>query len=227
MFEELVRRSDVVIEGLRPGSLDRRGLGYGRLRKVKSNLVFVSISGFGQNGPYRDVASHGPAFEAYAGLADPVMGEDGLPRVPLGKGGIGIQAAPLLGALGTLAALTRARSTGEGCYLDVAESDGATYWNALHLDDVADDRFRERRHLPYRGARFALPEGESDIFEQGARCQYYETSDGRYLIFMALERKFFENFAAAIDRPDLLDISTSSSRVRPRIREYRAAEGAH
>ena len=53
VFEELVRRSDVVIEGLRPGSLDRRGLGYGRLRKVKSNLVFVSISGFGQNGPYR------------------------------------------------------------------------------------------------------------------------------------------------------------------------------
>ena len=82
--------------------------------------------------------------------------------MPLGKGGIGIQAAPLLGALGTLAALTRARSTGEGCYLDVAESDGATYWNALHLDDVADDRFRERRHLPYRGARFALPE-ESQI----------------------------------------------------------------
>jgi crotonobetainyl-CoA:carnitine CoA-transferase CaiB-like acyl-CoA transferase len=210
VFEELVGRSDIVIEGLRPGSLERRGVGYARLREIKPNLVFVSISGFGQHGPYRDVASHGPAFEAFAGLADPTRSEDGLPRVPLGKGGVGIQAAPLLGALGTLAALIRARSTGEGCYLDVAESDGATYWNALNLDDAADDRFRTQRKMPYRGPRFQLPDGVSDLFEQGARCQYYQTADDRYLIFMALERKFFENFANAIDRPDLLQMSRST-----------------
>jgi crotonobetainyl-CoA:carnitine CoA-transferase CaiB-like acyl-CoA transferase len=210
VFEELVCRSDIVIEGLRPGSLERRGVGYARLREIKPSLVFVSICGFGQHGPYRDVASHGPAFEAFAGLADPITSGDGLPRVPLGKGGVGIQAAPLLGALGTLAALIRARSTGAGCYLDVAESDGATYWNALNLDDAADDRFRTQRNMPDRGRRFELPEGVSELFERGARCQYYQTADDRYLIFMALERKFFENFVNAIDRPDLLRISRST-----------------
>jgi crotonobetainyl-CoA:carnitine CoA-transferase CaiB-like acyl-CoA transferase len=210
VFEELVRHADVVIEGLRPGALDRRGVGYERVKQLNPRAVFVSISGFGQFGPYRDIASHGPAFEAYAGLAEPVTGRDGRPRVPAGRGGVGIQVAPLVGALATLAGLLRARSTGHGSRIDVAESDGAAYWNALTIEAAAEDRERARRGVPPVAPPFGLPDAGTDIFEEGTRCQYYETADHRYVIFMALEAKFFENFASAIGREDLLTLSRAT-----------------
>jgi crotonobetainyl-CoA:carnitine CoA-transferase CaiB-like acyl-CoA transferase len=210
LFEDLVRGADIVIEGLRPGALARRGVGYERLREVNPSVVFVSISGFGQDGPYRDMASHGPAFEAYAGLAPPGRSANGLPRIPPSAGGVGIKAAPLLGALAALAAVIRARATGEGCAIDVAEADAAVYWNAQAVDDAADARWRRTRGKEGPAPPFGLPDTDADLFERATRCQYYETADGRYLIFMALERKFLENFARAVDRPDLLAMSRSN-----------------
>jgi crotonobetainyl-CoA:carnitine CoA-transferase CaiB-like acyl-CoA transferase len=209
IFEELVSRSHVVIEGLRPGSLDRRGVGYTRLREINPKLVFLSLSGFGQTGPYRSLASHGPGFEAYAGLAPPAVSQNGMPRIPKLKGPpVGIQLGPLVGAFAVLAAVIRSYTTGEGCYLDVAEGDVAAYWRAESIDEAADERFRQEQGIVPRDLTSSLPEGEEDIFERSARCQYYETSDGRYVLFMALERKFFERFAEALERPDLLSSSS-------------------
>ena len=69
LFRSLAAKVDAVIEGMRPGSLERRGLGYTNLVAANSRLVFISVSGWGEEGPYRDRGSHGLAFDAHAGLA--------------------------------------------------------------------------------------------------------------------------------------------------------------
>ena len=76
-FLELVRGADAVVEAMRPGGLDRRGLGFEQLREVNPQIVFVTISGYGMTGPYSDMPSHGIAYDAWAGLVQPADDEDG------------------------------------------------------------------------------------------------------------------------------------------------------
>src|ERR1700680_1618874 len=112
-FLDLVRDTDEVVAAVRPGRRERRGLGFARLREVNPRIVFCTISGYGMTGPSRDMPSHGIAYDTWAGLVQPAVDEDGfcyLPEHP----SMGIHAGPLFGALGILAAIIRARATGEG-----------------------------------------------------------------------------------------------------------------
>src|SRR5437762_6222862 len=77
VFLELVRGADAVVEAMRPGGLERRGLGFERLREVNPAIVFVTISGYGMTGPYKDYPSHGIAYDTWAGVVTPAVDEDG------------------------------------------------------------------------------------------------------------------------------------------------------
>src|SRR3954449_2422396 len=112
-FLELVRDADAVVEAMRPGGLERRGLGFEALRKVNPRVVFCSISGYGATGPYRDLPSHGIAFDTWAGLVAPEPTEDGHWAIPE-HASTGLNVGPLYAALGILAGITRARATGTG-----------------------------------------------------------------------------------------------------------------
>ena len=96
MFLDLVRGCEVVIEGMRAGALAKRGLGYERLREVNPALVFCATSGFGQTGPFRDLATHGVAYDAYAGLAPAERTDEGFPAIPVNYKDIGTQAGAAL-----------------------------------------------------------------------------------------------------------------------------------
>src|SRR6185295_15037081 len=124
VFLDLVRNADAVVEAMRPGGLERRGLGYDRLREINPRIVFITISGYGMTGPYKDYPSHGIAYDTWAGVVKPEVDEDGFTYIPEHVS-IGINAAPLFGALGILAGIVQARTTGEGCQLEVAQSDSA------------------------------------------------------------------------------------------------------
>ncbi|MSW46285.1 MAG: CoA transferase, partial [Actinobacteria bacterium] len=124
VLEELVRTADVVVEAMRPGALERRGLGYERLREINPKVVFMAMSGFGATGPYRSLPSHGVAFDTWAGIVDPEVDDEGLCSIPPHVS-IGLNAAPLYGAIGILAGVIRARATGEGCRMELAQSDAA------------------------------------------------------------------------------------------------------
>ena len=111
IYLDLVRGADVVIEAMRPGGLAKRGLGFEKLCEVNPRIVFCTISGYGMTGPYKDMPSHGVAYDVWAGLVKPEVDDDGFTYLPEHPS-TGIHAGPLFGALGVLAAVIRARATG-------------------------------------------------------------------------------------------------------------------
>jgi crotonobetainyl-CoA:carnitine CoA-transferase CaiB-like acyl-CoA transferase len=195
LFRELVMSAEVVIEGMRAGALERRGLGYEALRELKPSIVFCSLSGLGQTGPYRNLATHGVAYDAYAGHALPETTDDGFATIPRVYHDIGTQAGGLYATIGVLAAVIHARATGEGAYLDVAQADAAVSWNATRLD-------------PLLSGRAPTGSGGPDM-QEAVRYQYYATSDDRYVLFAASERHFFQQFCDAIGRDDLVSESNA------------------
>jgi crotonobetainyl-CoA:carnitine CoA-transferase CaiB-like acyl-CoA transferase len=202
-FLELVRDADAVVEAMRPGGLERRGLGFEQLRQVNPRIVFCTISGYGMTGPYRDMPSHGIAYDAWAGIVQPKVDDDGYAYMPEHVS-IGINAGPVFGALGLLAGVLRARETGEGCQLEIAQSDAA----------AAIDWLRSETWRAYERPESEVTGNEADNYERrapgtagmeaGVRYQYYATKDG-YVLFMASEREFWKNFAEGVGRADLFE----------------------
>ena len=126
IYRDLAKDADVVIEAMRPGALAKRGLGYQELRALNPRIVFCNLSGYGMTGPYKDLPSHGIAFDTWGGIISPAYDEEGFCYIPE-HASIGMHAGPLFGVLGILAAVIRARESGEGCMLEIAQSDAAAY----------------------------------------------------------------------------------------------------
>jgi crotonobetainyl-CoA:carnitine CoA-transferase CaiB-like acyl-CoA transferase len=201
-YLELVRVSDVVIEAMRPGALARRGLTFERMTQVNPRIVFCTISGYGATGPYKDMPSHGIAYDAWGGVARPVVDEHGFPTIP-SYTTIGINAGPLYAALGILAGVIRARETGRGCQLEVAQCDAAAAfnWNGIEGNKAYERPEDEVTGNDGDGKGPRRPVGD-DSMKEAVRYQYYRSSDGMVL-FMASEREFWKNFCEGIGRPDL------------------------
>ena len=121
MFLDLAKESDVVLENLAPGSLRRIGLGYDEVAKVNPGIVYCSISGYGQTGPYKDKPAHDPQIQGMSGLMD-INGEAGGPPIKVGFY-IGDLVTPMFACYSILAALREKERTGQGQYLDVSMMD--------------------------------------------------------------------------------------------------------
>lgn len=204
IYLDLVRQSDAVIEAMRPGALERRGLGFERLCEVNPKIVFCTISGYGMTGPYKDMPSHGIAYDTWAGLLPPVTDDDGFCRIPPDFPNIGINIGPMIGALGVLAGIVRARATGEPARMEIAQSDAAAYM----------DWYRIETWRAYERPEDEVTGNPSDNLERrppglagmwgGVRYQMYESSDG-HVLFMASEQAFWKNFCEGVERMDLFE----------------------
>jgi crotonobetainyl-CoA:carnitine CoA-transferase CaiB-like acyl-CoA transferase len=202
-FLALAAHADAVVEAMRPGGLARRGLGFERLREVNPRIVMCTISGYGMTGPYRDLPSHGIAYDSWAGVFKPDITPDGFPAIPEHVS-IGINAGPLYGAIAILAGIVHARATGEGSFLEIAQSDAAAAVDWLRIETV---RSYERPESEVTG-------NKSDGYErrapgtagmaEGVRYQVYESADG-YVMLMCSEQEFWRNFCEAVDRLDLFE----------------------
>jgi crotonobetainyl-CoA:carnitine CoA-transferase CaiB-like acyl-CoA transferase len=203
VYLDLVRGADVVIEAMRPGGLERRGLGYAQMHEVNPRIVFCTISGYGMSGPYADMPSHGIAYDTWAGIVQPSVDEHGFTYLPEHVS-IGINAGPLYGALGVLAGVIRARATGEGCRMELAQSDSA----------AAFDWYRSETYRAYERPESEVTGNKSDNYErrapgtggmkEGVRYNVYRASDG-YVLFMASEQEFWRNFCDGVGRTDLFE----------------------
>ena len=203
LFLDLCDTADVVLEAMRPGVLARRGVGYDVLRERNPKLVFACVSGYGSTGPYMTMPSHGIAYDTFAGVVTPEVDEDGFTYIPEHVS-IGIYATPMLAATAILAAVIRARETGEGCELELGQSDAAAFF----------DWYRSETWMAYDRPEDEVTGNAADDFvrrapgtagmKEGVRYQIYESADG-HVLFMASEQAFWKNFCAGLDRMDLFE----------------------
>jgi crotonobetainyl-CoA:carnitine CoA-transferase CaiB-like acyl-CoA transferase len=203
IFLELVRGADAVVEAMRPGGLERRGLGYERLREVNPRVVFITISGYGMTGPYKDYPSHGIAYDTWAGVVKPEVDDDGFTYIPEHVS-IGINAGPLFGALGILAGIIRARDAGAGCRMEVAQSDAAAAIDWLRSETYRSYERPEDEVTGNRADNYARRAPATAGMKDGVRYNIYATRDG-HVLFMASEREFWQNFCDGVGRADLFE----------------------
>jgi len=202
VFRRLAGTADVLLESFRPGVMERLGLGWEALSGLNPRLVYCAISGYGQDGPYRDLVGHDINYMGYAGALSVTGPRDGPPLMP------GVQVADigggsLLAAFAIAAALYHRRQSGRGQFIDAAMTDGVVSWLA-----------------PYLGPFFAtgrVPSRGEERLNGGWVCyQVFEAADGGYVTIGALEPKFWANFCRLIGREDLVPLQYAEGEARDR-----------
>ena len=186
----LVRDADVVLEGFRPGVLDRLGVGYERMREENEALVYCAITGYGQTGPNVERAGHDMNYLGLVGLLGLTGEPDGRPIQSAGQIA-DIGGGALMAAFGILAALHEARRSGRGQLVDVSMADGALSWLAMVAGAYLCDGEVPRR-------------GEGQLTGRFLCYLPYEVADG-YITMGALEPQFWARFCAGVGREDLIE----------------------
>lgn len=195
-FRRLAAQADAVIEGMRAGVLDRMGLSFAALQKENPRLVFCSVSGMGRRGPYSDMASHGPSFDAFAGIGQPLGATISKYEGPQ-PASVGMYAVGLYAALGLLAAVVEARRTGQGRLIEVAAAEAAAHWLPEALDPLLNP------DVTFDRPGFADATGRMRLW---ARMDNYRCRDGRLIYLQSLTDKSWRALIAVLERPDLQDI---------------------
>lgn len=190
IFRRLSQRADVIVEGFRPGVASRLGIDYQTVSNLNPRVVYCSLSGYGQDGPYRAFPGHDINYIAMAGVLGLIGSAEGPPVIPLNLVA-DLAGAALYGALGIVVALLTRDKTGKGQYVDVAYLDGAlslmTWFTCGYFFDGS-----------------ALSRGQSWL--HGAYPYYgvYETKDGKYITIGCLEPHFWENLCRFLAKEDFI-----------------------
>lgn len=182
--QRLIKESDVLIEEFRPGVADRLGIGYEQVKEANPLIIYCSISGFGQNGPYRDRVGHDINYLSLSGI----MSIPGQPGIPPSRPGVPLVdlASGMYAAMSIMAALRRRDIENVGERIDVSMFDTMISWMGV----------RAGRTLIY---------GEPDRDEHLSPLNnIYKTKDGRMLSLGIIESHFWKNFCTAAGRKDLL-----------------------
>lgn len=188
LFLKLAEKADVVVEGFWPGVIDRLGIGYQDLKQARQDIILCSISGYGQDGPYRLRAGHDINYCARTG----VLGLTGVRRGPPMM--LGVQVGDVTGGTwqalaGILGALFQRERTGRGQWLDVAMTEGALTTATLMLAGAfAGEKIPARGEAPLAGGYPGYG--------------VFETADGRFLSLGALEPHFFDALCEALGLPE-------------------------
>lgn len=205
-FYELVADADVVIEQFRPGVAERLGIDYESVREYSPDVVYCSLSGYGQSGPYRDRVGHDLNYASIAGLVDMTRAEaDGDPAIPGYP--IGDMAGGVFAAFSVVSALlSRALGNRSGSFIDISMTDAILSF----AQPVASAAFSGTNPRP-RGTELT---GKLPCYD------LYRTADDRYVSIAALEPKFWQNLCEALDRPELLEKHHANDEaVRRAVRE--------
>jgi crotonobetainyl-CoA:carnitine CoA-transferase CaiB-like acyl-CoA transferase len=190
IFKRLATKADVVVESFRPGVMDKLGVGYEALADVNPRIVYCAITGYGQEGPYRDRAGHDLNYIGFGGPLGITGERGGAPTIPgvqigdIGGGG-------LMAAVGILTAIVERERTGRGRFVDISMLDGVVSWLSIHASP-----FFVHGEVPERG-RMRLS-GELACY------RVYRCADDRYVTVGALEPQFWAALCTALNVPELI-----------------------
>lgn len=203
IFYKLAEGADVVVEGFRPGVLKRLGVHYDTVSKLNPRIIYCSLTGYGQDGPYRDLPGHDPNYISVAGALGIIGEASGRPVLPSNlladMGGGGMHAA-----VGVLAALMARERTGRGQYVDLAMTDGV-----VSLLSAEASLYFLTGIVPRPGK--ALTTGLVPYIN------VYETKDGRYITVACLEPQFWENLCRVLGREDFVPYQHAEGEKREEI----------
>jgi alpha-methylacyl-CoA racemase len=185
LMHQLLKKADVVIESYRPGVADQIGIGYRQAKALNPQIVYCSLSGYGQEGAMKQMGGHDINYMAVSGILQGIAGQTGIPGVP------DVTVADLAGGMAAaeaiLAAYIHRLKTGEGSYLDISLVDALFSWQGVN-------------------AMMSLAvEGETSLGEELRKAvsyQVYQTKDGRFVALGALEEKFWVNFCRSVGKED-------------------------
>lgn len=190
IFFQLAQQADIIVESFRPGVMVRLGVDYEAVKQVNEKIIYCSITGYGQDGPYMSKVGHDINYISYAGILGLNGLHDGPPVIPP------VQIADIAGGglnavIGILLALVHREKTGQGQFIDVSMTDGILSWLSIHAAKFfVDGSVPKRQTMRLSGAYPCY--------------NVYETREGKYVSLGALEPKFWRNFLQAIQREDLV-----------------------
>jgi alpha-methylacyl-CoA racemase len=203
VFFDLVKTADVVVEQFRPGVLDKIGIGYEQAISFNPRIIYVSITGFGQDGPYRQKAGHDINYISLTGLLSQVKKGD--ERVLPGFQTADVVGGGYMSVIACMAALWHREKTGKGQRVDVSITDSVMPMLTLQL------------------AQYWGSQGNNEIMNplDGSFPFYgvYECADGKCVSLGALEQKFWAGFCQMADKPEWLPLQFSMGEERRRVRE--------
>jgi len=190
VFFALALDADVIVESFRAGIVEKIGIDYAAVQEINAGIIYCSITGYGQTGPYSSKAGHDINFTSLAGILKPPLRKDGTPQIPnflIGDIVGGAQNA----VMAILAAIIQKSKTGKGQHLDISLFDGVLshmVTSLSHLKSVEK-----------------IGIDTSDMLNGALHCyNLYETSDGKFMALGALEFKFWERFCNAVEREDMI-----------------------
>ena len=208
IFRKLAKTADIIIEGFRPGTTKRLGVDYDTIKKINSRIIYASLTGYGQDGPYRDVVGHDINYISIGGLLGTTRASDGTPVIPrtvLADFAAGGMAA----VIGILAALTARDKSGKGQYVDVSMTDAIV---GLMMPVL----------LPSLLGETVSEQGETIATGEQQRPWYnvYKTKDGKYISVGSVEPWFYANLCRLLGREDFIEHQYAEGEKRDEILRY-------
>ena len=198
IFFRLIQKADVLLEGFRPGATDRLGVGYRDVKKENPKIIYCSITGYGQTGPYRDRVGHDTNFLGIAGVLDLIGKTDNPPSIP------GVQIADIAGggmngAIGILLALHAWEKTGKGQHVDISMTDSmaALLPIPLFFLQLTDQMFERSDNI---------------LSHRYAFYNTYETADKKYLTIGAVEYRFWKTLCEKLNAPEFASLQYDEAR---------------
>lgn len=203
IFYRLAQRADVILEGFRPGVAVRLGIDYPRIKKINESIIYCSLSGYGQDGPYKDMVGHDINYLSFAGILSlnrEIGRKPVIPPIQIAD----IAAGGMFAALGIMAALIYRQKSGQGQYIDIAMLDGLI----AMLPFLATLFWESAEEL----------KGNTTLLSGRFPCyNIYETKDGQYISIGALEHRFWVNLCRKLGREDFIPYQFAGGEKREEI----------
>jgi len=190
VFHRLLEKADVLMVGVRPSAARRLGVHYDAVHEAYPRIIYCSLTGYGVDGPYREVAGHDVNYQSIGGLVGMTGPEDGSPMIP-GSTAADSAGGGMHAAIAILAAVVARHRTGQGQFIDVAATDGIVNMASLLIDEYLSTGNEPKR-------------GQTLLTGRYPWYSIYETKDEKYISVGAIERQFYENLCRLLGLDELI-----------------------